>query len=275
MDFQTALSTTRPKLNTKSPSDEMILAPRLDSDCDVVYMSTSPKRKKKGPPTEGKPDNNIPPTKARNGPEYKTEVFSRWMSPGRPWTLDEIRMIKEKSHRAGIPNHIDSCVIDAMNMKSVKHWKDITTAFVDAVHGIVREALMTTLNEILVQYHQTNLYRELHRIIDDFLVQLRTDYLDTATAHYRIEYETPFTMAHDQHRQGKQLALQALSRGREQSRIRCYRVLRGYSDDDDLKASKVIDELGEDPFSQEVEMMAVCVCTFGFGSGVDECMLIM
>lgn len=286
MDFQTALRTTRPKLKLTSSSDEISLAAQIDSDCDVVYMSSSPKRKRKGPPTEPKTTktengdppsqaNNDPPAKVNSGPDYKTDLFSRWSNSGRPLTLEEIRGTKEQYHRAGIPNQIDPRAIVALNQKSVMHWGDLANTFVAAVHGVVRGVLTTTLDEIVAQYRQTNLYRELHRIINEFLAQLGRDYLDSALAHFCIEYDTPFTMAREQHRQAKQLALEVLSHSRTQYRARCWRTLRGYSDDDTKHSKPSLEELGEDPFAQEIEMMAVRICTSLVGRRLADSMLIV
>lgn len=264
MDFQKALAKTRPTLRTMSDSDNIFLAPKYDQDCDMIIVSSTTK-KRKAPMTEPKtPDGNSPQKASEghpacvNGPDYHTDVFTRWKVPGRRFSLEEIKQIKEESHRAGIPNQIDPSAIETLNRESVKHWKSLMAAFVDAVHGAVREVLMSTLDEVVAQYHQTNLYRELHRIIDGFLAQLRLDYLTAAVAHYNVEHEKPFTMAQAQHRVAMQVALQSLMNSRAQSRNKCYWKLRGYADEDEAKLTKTPSEdIGADPFAQEIEMMAV------------------
>lgn len=265
MDFQKALAKTRPTLKMTSDSDCIFLAPKWDQDSDMIILSAASK-KRKAPMADPKtPDNNSPqkagdtPSARASGPDYLTGVFARWKQPGRRFFLEEVKQMKEESHRAGIPNQIDPSAIETLNRESVKHWKGLMIAFVDAVHGVVREVLMSTLDDVVGQYHQTKLYRELHRIIDAFLLQLRNNYLAVARDHYNIEHEKPFTMAQTQHREAMKIALQALTHSRAQSRARCYWKLRNYADDDDyVKLAKAPPEdLGADPFAQEVEMMAV------------------
>lgn len=266
MDFQKALAKTRPTLRTLSESDKIFLAPKYDQDCDMIIVSSTSK-KRKAPTTEPKTPDSKSPHKANegpsaranvNGPDYHTDVFARWKAPDRRFSLEEIKQIKEESHRAGIPNQIDPSAIECLNRESVKHWKSLMIAFVDAVHGAVREVLLSTLDEVVAQYHQTNFYRELRQIIDGFLAQLRLDYLTASVAHYEVEHEKPFTMAQNQHREAMQVALQALTNSRAQSRNACYWKLRGFVDEDDGKLAKAPPEdLGADPFAQEIQMMAV------------------
>lgn len=264
-DFQKALAKTRPTLRMISDSDIIFLAPKYDPDCDMIIVSSTNKNKRKAPTSDPKTPESNSPTKGNdalpartNGPDYQTEVFTRWKDPGRRFSLEEVRKFKEESHRAGIPNQIDPSAVETLNRESVKHWKGLMIAFVDAVHDAVQRVLSSTLNDVVGQYHQTKLYRELLRIIDAFLQQLRANFHAVGKDHYRIEHEKPFTMAQTQHREAMQIALHNLINSRAQSRNRCYWKARGYSDEDDVKLSKnPPEDIGADPFAQEIEMMAV------------------
>lgn len=262
MDFQQALAATRPTVRTGSESDNIFLAPKYDQDADMIIVSSSPRLKRKAPATEPNAPDNSTPQKAHvgrpNAPAYKTEVFQHWQGPAIRFSLERIQSIKEESRRAGIPNHIDPGALEALERECVEHWHGLAVAFVNSVHGAVRGALLRNLDEVVAQYRQTNLYRELYRIMDSYPSQLQEEFLTVATAHSAIEHEMPFTMANAQHEQATKTALEALTISRTQSRNRCYWKLRGYADDEDVKFPKLTpEELGPDPFTQEIGLMAV------------------
>lgn len=274
-DFQTALHRTRPTLKTIADSDSSYLAEKYDTDCDMVIVSSSPSRKRKAPTAdpktsetktlESKAKAKIEPTGThdahnteREGSVYKTNSFNEWKGPFFKFTLEKIRRVKEDSHRAGIPNQIDPSAIEVLNKESVENWHVLTKAFVFATHGIVQRVVLSTLDEVIAQYRQTELYRELYRVIGTFLLRLRAEYLHDASTHYQIEKDNPFTMAQSQHKEASLEALRKLTRARHASRAKTWRMARGHATDDEQKVTKVSDaDLGPDQFSQELEMMAV------------------
>ncbi|KAJ5669638.1 hypothetical protein N7462_010708 [Penicillium macrosclerotiorum] len=257
-DFQMALAITKPTLITVAESDREVFAERIDSDCEIV--SPSPSRlKRKAPTTETKPSSEELAHSANfKESVYHSEEFQRWKGPSRRFSLDEIRNIREQSHRAGIPNQIDSSAIEALEKQSVKHWDEITKKFVVATHSLVMRILSETLDEVIAsEYHQTGLYRELKRITDAFVMQLGARYLTDAIAQYKIEFEKPFTMAEDRHRQAMQQALAQLCNGRQKSRARAFLRSHGADHTDEGNVAKVIKEyLGPEPYDLEMSMMA-------------------
>jgi hypothetical protein len=258
-DFQTALERTRPTLRTLADSDHTYLAEKFDADCDMFITSSSPSRKRKAPPAESKtPESKETQHTDRGGPAYKTKCFNEWTGPFFKLTLEEARGIKEGSHRAGIPNQIDPGAIEKLNKESVKNWNVLAKAFVFATHEIVQKVLINVLDEVIAQYHQTGLYRELYRVISTYLLRLRAEYLEDTATHYQIESDNPFTMAQTQHKEATLQELGRLIRARRVSRVRTWLTLRGYAADDEPRLNKVTDaDLGPDQFSQELEMIAV------------------
>lgn len=256
VDFQKALAVTRPTLRMSSMADTLATVVKIDPDCE---MYITPRHKRKAPGLEPKtPDGENSQSAVSSGPDYKMEVFSEWKEPGRRFSLEEVRQIKEDSHRAGIPNQIDPSAIEILNRQSVEHWKEIMKLFIHAAHGLVQKILFETLDEVVAQYQQTGLYRALKSIIINFLAGLRSEYCSSALANYNVEHEKPFTMAQTHHKRAMQDALEALIRGCHHSRAKSYLKLRGIASDDEHKLNKVTAaELGPDPYSQELEMMAV------------------
>lgn len=254
MDFQKALDITKPKLITLARSDNQDLADKPDSECEII---PTPRLKRKAPgPDPSTPENNSQSANA-NTLVYSTDVFEKWTGPGNRFTLEEVRKVKEESHRAGIPNQIDPTAIETLNRKSVEHWKGPSIAFVSAVHDLVHQVLYRTLEEVVGQYQQTPLYRELRGIIDNFLAHLRSAFLDDALARYDVEHQKPFTMDQVQHKRAMQEALRNLTLARTLSRKKCYLRLRHLDTEDEGNLQKLKADLGPDQYSQEVEMMAV------------------
>ncbi|KAJ5292914.1 uncharacterized protein N7443_008867 [Penicillium atrosanguineum] len=265
-DFQVALEKTRPTLILSTDTDHSYMAEKYDADADMFLSSGSPARKRKAPVPELKtPESKTQnvngssastQSKDRGGQNYKTACFREWKAPFFRFTLDGIRRIKEESHRAGIPNQIDPSAIEKLNKESVKNWGVLANAFVFATHGIVQKVLINSLDDVIAQYRQTGLYRELYQVITTFLLQLRADYLQEAGTHYRIESDNPFTMAQAQHKEASLEALTSLARARQASRAKVWLQVHGYATEDDQKPGKIPGDLGPDQFSQELEMMA-------------------
>ncbi|KAJ5595099.1 uncharacterized protein N7459_001307 [Penicillium hispanicum] len=254
-DFQKALKTTRPSLITISDSDTVLLAEKIDSDCEIILNPQTPTRlKRKAPIPDAQTSENVSKPVPR-GPTYNTEHFEKWKGPGRRFTLEELHRIKQESHRVGMPNQIDPSATETLNRESVKHWEDILSAFAYALYGGVQKALFMTLDEVIAQYHQTGFYRELRHIVSSFLGQAHAELLVDATAYYRMEYVRPFTMAEAEHRQATAEALRTLVYARRRARAKCWLKLRNFCEDENI--GKVSDsDLGPDQFSQELEMMA-------------------
>ena len=254
-DFQLALSTTRPRLITISESiDVPLLAERIDSDCEIIPNPSPSRLKRKAPGAEAQSPENVVRTPATT-PSYRTDYFEKWKTPARRFTLDELHQIKQESHRVGIPNQIDPSAIEALNRESVKHWEEIMCAFLNALHGMVQKALFMTLDEVIAQYHQTGLYRELRQIVTNFLSQAHSHLLHDAVAYYKMEYEIPITMAQADHKKAMDEALRSLSEARRRHRARLWLRIRKYCEEEFAKVSDA--DLGPDRFSQEIEMMAV------------------
>lgn len=260
MDFQRALAITKPTLITATASDVEIKPERIDSDCEMLAGPSPPRFKRKAPGSDAKSPESQPSANVItiNDQGYSTkDVFDKWNGPSRKFALLEIREIKEESHQAGIPNQINPSAIETLNRASVKHWDDLTKAFVIATCNLVMRVLGMNLDKVIAQYQQTGLYRELRRVINEFLTHLRAEFLDDAMAHYQIEYEKPFTMAQSLHSEAQKNALRGLILGRNRSRARAYLRGAGYNAEDELNIAKVIKDLAPDSYTQEIEMMAV------------------
>jgi hypothetical protein len=96
-----------------------------------------------------------------------------------------------------------------------------------------------------------------------YLTQLKCEHLAYGREVYKMENGKPFTRAIDQLNKAQNAALKELTRARFLVRGKSYLELPGYQFSSINEASPVVhsklslEDLGPDPFAQEVEMMAV------------------
>ncbi|KAH2284604.1 hypothetical protein KXW02_002365 [Aspergillus fumigatus] len=268
-DFKRALLKTRPTVQLLAHSDKMaipIAREDADSDCEMtsIQRSVSVNLKRKTPcdrptpiPADPKPEQ--PSTPRPSG--YYTEHFNRFERPARMFTWEEIREINEDSYRAGIPDQTDPKAVEVMNQLSVEHWDKPMEVFLGATHQLVRDMMMRQLKDVFRPYYQTSLYRELKRIIDNYLQTLRKEHFRHAQENYNIEHNKPFTMAISALEQATENAYKYLKARRHEARSHCFLDLQGKIPRGDPRRDAEIKkltaaELGPDGFVQELKMMA-------------------
>ncbi|KAJ5548229.1 hypothetical protein N7513_005463 [Penicillium frequentans] len=256
LDFQKALEKTQPRLRLGAISDSYQMRERLDLDLEMGVPST-PRGKRKAaaveePPRSAEPKAQQPPTPTP-AKVFVTNHFSRWET-ARRFELEEIRSIKQECQRAGIPNQIEPSAIQMLNREMVKHWGGIANDFVRALHSVVEKAILMTLDNVIAEYQQTGLYRELQKLISEFLESIEAQFAEDVSAYFEMERGSTLTMAQIEHKERTTRSLKLLTERRDHARAKCWLRLRGRPDDDHTKVPA--SELGPDPFSQEIEMMA-------------------
>lgn len=254
-DFERSLRYTRPTVILVSNADNVVFKVEGgdSSDCEVTSVRTTVKRKSPG---------DSAPAVAQPKKRYSTEHFDKFNGPAKCFTWEEIREINADSYRVGLPDQTDPRAIENMNRLSVKHWDKPMNAFIRATHKLVHDRLMKQLDDVFSQYHQTGLYRELKRILQNYMQGLREDHFRRAQEHYNIEYNKPFTIAQDAMRIATDDAVQYLKEKRFRARGIKYLNLQGkYAEDDprrEAELKKLTEaQLGKDKFVQEIKMMAV------------------
>ncbi|KAJ5287445.1 hypothetical protein N7478_003131 [Penicillium angulare] len=259
-DLQTALDKTRPRLILNHSSDLDFFLEAIDSDCEIVsgpiHRGTKRKAQHFEPNIKSEPTPPTQPTQPTQSalPEkspYVTEYFQSLTKVHR-FKLDDIREIKQECQLSGVPNQIDPRAIQKLNQKSVEHWNGIVETFSSALYDTVKQVVYKTLNEVMAMYHQTELFRELQRITNDFLSLVSLDFSKQITDHFWMEFNTPLTMAHQYHKEKSSKCLTELAQKRHEGRRKTWLKAHGYPEDRREK----IPDLGPDPFSQEIEMLA-------------------
>lgn len=261
-DFQRALAKTRPTVVLPAISDKESLT--QDSDCIILDgPGHTPKKRKAPMPEPRSPEAN--PSSAVNVrvSGYELSYFSPWDGPGKKFTWEGIRDIKDDFCSAGMPNQIDPRAIETLQRASIEHWEGLMNRFVDSTNTEVQKALLDMVEKVFSDYHQTGLYREVKDTIMSYLTQLKSEHLAYGREVYKMENGKPFTRAIDQLNKAQKVALQELTRARFLTRGKAYLELRGYQFSSINEASPVVnsklslEDLGPDPFAQEVDMMAV------------------
>ncbi|TQB74446.1 hypothetical protein MPDQ_004747 [Monascus purpureus] len=267
-DFQHSLAKTRPTVELMSAPERMAYKATLkadiaddddgDNDDDVtaidgltnrenpVYQQSTADMKKK-------------PASLASG--YKTIHFKIFDQPFKKFTWEEIRGINQDSYSAGIPDQTDPKAVDIMNRISVQHWDKPMIVFLTVTHKLVKNMLLGQLDAVFSEYRQTSLYRELKHILEEYLHSLRTEHFQHAEQNYSVEFNKPFTMALPALNQARKTASQYLSACRFRARAKAYLEVRSKFKLGDPRRESELKrltngDLGDDPYSQELDMMA-------------------
>ncbi|KAL1966975.1 hypothetical protein VTN77DRAFT_3719 [Rasamsonia byssochlamydoides] len=259
-DFEAAIRRTRPNMKLIAETETFPQQPggAGDSDCELTIIRSTLKRKSPG---ETKPPVDVKPQPSSQGRGDFTTHFNEFRRPAKVFPLEEIRGINEDSISTGIQGQIHTKAIEQMNQISVRHWVEPLKIFLAVSHKLTRDTLLEQVDKVFSQYKQTDLYRQLVKIIESYLAEVREDHYAQAFELYQLEYSKPFTMATSFMTRAKEDASVTLKARRREVRVRRFLELQGRLPDEPHKREaeirKVSDrELGPDPFEREIEMMA-------------------
>ena len=260
-DFQKALRVTRPTVNTNGHHDDDELREK-DPDCEIVPGPAPPRLKRKAPASivRQPSGSEVSPPEARPQvvpiPMYMTSHFENWKQPRRVISIDEVRLVKQETQQVGIPNQIDPAAIETLKRESVQHWEGIATDFAKALLGVVNKVLLQTLDDAIPSHRQTELYRQIRRIIDVFLARIESEYLRDIVSYCEMEQARPFTLAEQRHKEETEKAHRVLSARRKRNRAKKWLKIRKLPEDENLDRVGD-DDLGPDSYAQELDMVAV------------------
>ncbi|KAL4785227.1 P-loop containing nucleoside triphosphate hydrolase protein [Aspergillus varians] len=259
-DFKRAITKTRPTVKLLADSDKQSISVDGDDDSECEVVHCSPKRKSPGDSAD--PSSPAVRSRAKKSLGYHTMHFDKFAGPAHEFTWESIRDINKDSASAGIPQQINPKAIECMNQMSVAHWKGPMITIIDASHQLVKETLLHELNKVFVQYTQTGLFRELEKIMKNYLRKLRATHLTHADEICAIEYGKPFTMADSALEQATAEAHKQLELRRFDARANHFLNIQGkYPIGDPRRENEKkklgVTELGVDNFTLEVRMMAI------------------
>jgi hypothetical protein len=185
--------------------------------------------------------------------------------PAKIFQLEEIRDLKEDASGGGLQEQSHPKAIEQMSKLSVQHWKGPRKVFLAV--KIVKQTFMEQIEKVFSCYRTTELYRQLTKIVDQFLSEVRSDLDTQALKLYELENSMPFTMDQYAMERASEEAFRYYKSRRRFLRARCLLESRGTLPEDRLKAEKEINkvtdqELGRDHFAVEIQMMSVCIYSY-------------
>ncbi|RAH46914.1 putative dynamin GTPase [Aspergillus brunneoviolaceus CBS 621.78] len=253
IDFKKVLRETRPSIKILSQAEErekaMYSQKADDSDSEVTEvhppLATLAKRKALN-------HGDTPDAKRRFTPDLDSfRPFDKVRRDIKNFTWEEIRECNEAATRGCLPDQIDPKAIEILNQRSVKHWKTPLTIFLDESHNLVKRILLEQVDEVFVQYQRTNLYREIRRIVEQFLQKLHQQHINWAEEVYEMEHNNPFTMNGIALEQAKNDGFGVLVRARNSNRYALYQDRIGRYPQGDIRREKELSSMMEKP--QELE----------------------
>ncbi|PYH78166.1 Dynamin family protein [Aspergillus uvarum CBS 121591] len=253
-DFKRVLIHTRPTVGILSQAEDREKAMKnqkdddSDSEVTIVHPPTPAKRKAL---THG----DTPDAKRRFTPDLgrisSTSPFDKVSREIKKFTWEDIRECNETASRGCLPDQIDPKAIEILNQRSVEHWKVPLMIFLDESHDLVKKILLEQIDEVFVQYQRTNLYREIRRIVEQYLQKLHQQHIDWAEEVYEMEHNKPFTMNRIALEQAKNHGFSVLVRARNSGRYGMYQDRIGRYPEGDIRRDNELKSMIEKP--QELE----------------------
>ena len=266
-DFKCALNWTRPTIKLLMDNEEALFkAGKIGDDSDLEVVFVQPAKSARKSPGAGAGNRATPvPADAKpdtvQRPKYWTHHFEEFDGPKKRFTLESIRATNEDYYRAGHPGQIDPRALEVMNQDSVLHWMGPMRIFIDASHKLLKRTLMESLDTVFSEYRQTSLYRELKKIMEEYLTEIFHEHSEAAIENYQVEFNKPFTIATANLQAAIDKNHEALKKQRHRFRANAYLNAQGKLPGDpkrEAELKKLTDaELGLDQYTREVEMMAV------------------
>ena len=257
----------------RDASDSII----IDSDGDSPCAGTSrrqPRSDKKRaldhPPTltpskKSKLD-RIPPYNGGSGASFSPSALHASTSVGEKarFTFEDIREIITAAY-VGLPFQTDSKAIEQMNQISMKPWERSMTCFLEQTEILCQQIVVDRIREEFGLWTRTPLYDRITNICKAFLLKAMAEQRAAAQRNYCMEKQETMTFNDEALAQAQAEALKTLQVARRDDRRRAYvaklEMQSGKAFSDQAfndRVLKVTDEqLGVDPFNQELKAMAV------------------
>ena len=194
---------------------------------------------------------------------------------GIPFRLQEIRNTVRKISSSGLPNSSDPRAEDYMIGQSTESWESALNEFLDAIKRMLHEAVNEVVEELFNKWNSTSLPEEVRQVVQDQLTLMLNANKEHSLQVLHAERLKPMT------KHEKVLAflikeeLGLLEVSRKNARAKAYvnekeNILgrRTEGPEREKKVQAVKDqELGEDPFKAELDVMARIRGYYNLASG--------
>jgi hypothetical protein len=277
--FHASLQKLRPGLIVKTPDefrkahDVAVFSLLSDDEEDEATANASP-----CPTVEPKPQTKKRPASAAKlrTPTSKKRVKSdvaltdtpTSVAPGKKtFRLLEMRDTLGKLTASEVPGEVDPLAIDYLRKETLAGWEEPMVEFISGVNQELQATLHRLLEEACAQWLNTVFFKEAKKIVKTFVSRVMRDQLEFSKRALTLEQRKPLTFNADGFNFHHDRELKALQDGRITQRLvekfesadnAAGRILvdnheRKKKAMTDLKARAA---LGEDPFDQEIKVMA-------------------
>ena len=249
----------------------------IDSDGDSPCVGTSPRqptsdRKRSSehlatltPRKKSKLD-GIPPYNGGSGSSFTSPALHTRTLIGDKvrFTFEDIREIITAAY-VGLPFQTDSKAIEQMNQMSMKPWERSMACFLERTETLCQQIVVDRIGEEFGLWRRTPLYDRITNICEAFLLKAMAEQRAAAQRNHRMEEQETMTFNEDALAQAQVEALTTLQAARRENRRGTYVAKlemqngKAFSDQasKDRQSKVTDDQLGVDPFKQELEAMAV------------------
>lgn len=277
--FRIALEHMRPGLLVKTPPgfEKKFAAAVIvlsDDDSDVEMKSPSPipeetpsnNRKRKAPITPQHASIKKLQTSQRPGsqtpqrPDDRTRQYT-----GKSFGLLDIRDTLGELTNSNVPNEIDPRAVDHLRSVAAADWYLPMEAFLKDVANVLLSKLQNVLGEVCVKWLNTEFHREASKIVSEFATSVMGEQKSFAKRALALEHHKPMTMNEKAIMVETAAILEQLTEARQQKRALEYisyldessgKVTPSQERVRKAKDKKIRDEIGEDPFKVELDVMA-------------------
>lgn len=294
-EFGKAIQNLKPKFIIQDASDKKIAEViNLDSDTEsVVSMQSAKKRPGEFiSPNRKRPHlNNSPshvnrglfaqrtPTKKEapspglyvtsqyaNSRRYSTDkIFEAYVHANdRFKSIKEVRGVISKHRRPGHPDNVTDDAREELCMESLRAWEAPLDVLSDVVFSNLLSTVMSVLKKSLGGYRQTDLFKRSKEHIEEFLDSHRREQVVRSRSFLELEQHQLFTINDEAFRQYKSEELKLLTDHRRKTRAKCFAEAQASGEGKPNDPARIAhlqktvkdEQLGPDPFSQEIELAA-------------------
>lgn len=181
--------------------------------------------------------------------------------------LLEVRETLNNLTASSVPGEVDPLAVDHLRKQTLVGWEQPMLEFINSVHQEIQITLDQLLEQACAQWLNTAFFSEARKIVKAFVANAMREQLQHAKRALDLEQRKPLTLNTDGFKYHHDKELQILQDGRATQR------LVEKTEDTDRAAGKIMvdqserrkkartdvkarDELGDDPFAEEIKVMA-------------------
>ena len=152
---------------------------------------------------------------------------------------------------------------ESMCKSSIQHWNELTLKFLDQTENLFARMILQRLDNVFGPWNSTKLYAILFDTCSAFVRTAMLDQRTASTRNFDLEVYKPMTFNEETIKQASDKAEVLLRERRRRQRADVFlqqNESKNSKSSWEEKVSKVTDQqLGEDPYKQEIMIMSVCL----------------